>query len=111
MTIASELTRFEFQISELTRIEREHAKQKQTARTKFSERGDQRKNDERLIPHFDMARKEAAAQVDYDAAKAEEVLSVQQDKYSLNTPEDYQKVINHCREMQKSVVVNHHRLW
>ncbi|MCY4265726.1 MAG: hypothetical protein OXE78_12860 [Gammaproteobacteria bacterium] len=99
--LRSELTRFESQISELTRIEREHTKQKQTAKTKFSERNGQRKNDERQIPHFDMARKKVAAQADYDAAKAEEVLSVQQDKYSLNTPDDYQTLINHCRENAK----------
>lgn len=99
--LRAELARFEAQISNLTRIEREHAKQKQTARTKFSERGSRRKNDERLMPHYDTARKEAAAQTDYDAAKAEEVLVAQQDKYSLNTPEDFQKVVNHCRENAK----------
>ncbi|MEW8523833.1 MAG: SbcC/MukB-like Walker B domain-containing protein [Candidatus Thiodiazotropha endolucinida] len=99
--LRNELGRLDVQILELTGLEREHAKNKQTARTKFSERGNQRKKDERLIPQFDMVRKEVAAQTDYDAAKAEEVLGTQQEKHALDTPEDYQKVINHCRDNAK----------
>ncbi|MES9874793.1 MAG: SbcC/MukB-like Walker B domain-containing protein [Candidatus Sedimenticola sp. 6PFRAG7] len=96
--LRDELSRFDTQITDLAKLERQYANAKQTARTKFSDRNAQRKQKERLIPQLDSVRREMTAQPDYDAAKGAELLETQQEKHAMDTPEGFRKVIILCRE-------------
>ena len=99
--LRNELKRQDDWISRLEKEQQSHADQRQTAKTKSNEREKRQKGYKLLVPRLDTARKDAAADVDFDAEKSKEVLSSQRNKYSLNKPENYQKIIDRCRENAK----------